>query len=128
MPHCVLDASAVLAVVFEEAGTETVSDALRAGAAMSAVNAAEVAARLHADGWVEAEVALVLDELRVEILPFDRECALLSGRYRPTTRSLGLGLGDRACLATAKLQQRPALTADRAWEALDIGVEIICIR
>ena len=86
---------------------------------MSAVNAAEVAARLHADGWVEAEVALVLDELRVEILPFDRECALLSGRYRPTTRSL---------LATAKLQQRPALTADRAWEALDIGVEIICIR
>ena len=95
---------------------------------MSAVNAAEVAARLHADGWPEAEVALVLDELRAEILPFDRECALVSGRYRSATRNLGLRLGDRACLATANLQQCPAFTADRAWAALDIGVEIVCIR
>ena len=126
--RCVLDASTVLAVVFEEAGTDAVSKAIRSVAAMSAVNAAEVAARLHEDGWLEAEVALVLDEIGIEILPFDHQCALLSGRYRPATRSLGLGLGDRACLTTANLQQCPALTADRAWEALDIGVEVVCIR
>ena len=95
---------------------------------MSAVNAAEVAARLHADGWSDPEVALTLDEIAVKILPFDRECALVSGRYRPLTRSHGLGLGDRACLATANLQGCPALTADRVWTALAIDVEIVCIR
>ena len=95
---------------------------------MSAVNAAEVAARLYADGWSDAEVTLALDETTIEILPFDRECALVSGRYRPLTRSHGLGLGDRACLATANLQRCPAITADRAWTTLAIDVEIVCIR
>ena len=128
MSDCVLDASAVLALVFDEDGAEAVSDAVRAGAAMSTVNAAEVAARLNADGWTDAEVALIFDGLGVEVLPFDLECALLSGSYRRATRSFGLGLGDRACLATARLHERSALTADRVWEALEIGVDIVCIR
>ena len=110
----VLDASAVLAVVFDEPGADAVRQALKSNPAMSAVNA--------------GEVALAFDELGIEILPFDRRCALLSGHYRPATRSLGLGLEDRACLATAHQQERPALTADRAWEALEIDVEVVCIR
>ncbi len=128
MAACVLDASAILAVVFVEPGSDVVAEALRTDAATSAVNAAEVAACLHEDGWVESEVALALDELRVEVLPFDLRCALQSGRYRPATRRQGLGLGDRACLATARLQDVPALTADRAWSRLDLDVEIVCIR
>ena len=59
MPRVVLDASAVLAVILEESGAEVVVEALRSGAAMSAVNVAEVASRLHQDGWTESEVASV---------------------------------------------------------------------
>ena len=86
MPRIVLDASAVLAVILEEPGADVVVEALRSGAAMSTVNVAEVAARLHQDGWSDAEVALVFDSLGIELLPFDPEAALLSGRLRTAAR------------------------------------------
>ena len=129
MPRAVLDASAVLAVVLEEPGADIVAEALRSGAAMSSVNVAEVAARLDQDGWSESEVALVFESLGIEVLPFDREAALLSGRLRGATRRFGLGLGDRACLATGRLHGCPVLTSDRSWQKLEVaGLDIRCIR
>ena len=129
MPRTVLDASAVLAVVLEEPGADVVVEALRSGAAMSTVNVAEVAARLHQDGWSESEVALVFGTLGIEILPFGPEAALSSGQLRTATRHLGLGLGDRACLATGRIEGCPVLTSDRIWRELDgAGIEIRCIR
>ncbi len=129
MPRTVLDASAVLAVILEEPGADVVAAALRSGAAMSTVNVAEVAARLHQDGWPESEVALVFGTLGIEVLPFGPEAALLSGRLRTATRRLGLGLGDRAYLATGRVEACPVLTSDRSWRALDIAdVEVRCIR
>ena len=129
MPRIVLDASAVLAVILEEPGAEVVVEVLRSGAAMSTVNVAEVAARLHQDGWSDAEVALVFESLGIEVLPFGPEAALLSGRLRMATREFGLGLGDRACLASALVEGCPVLTSDRSWQALDIAdADIRCIR
>ena len=94
---------------------------------MSAVNVAEVAAKLNADGWEDADVPLVFEG--IDIVPFDTRQALLSGRYRQATRHLGLGLGGRACLAVAHAAQAPALTADRVWGSLRIeGVKVMCIR
>ena len=128
MKH-VLDASATLAVIFEETGADAVAMALRSGAAMSTVNAAEVSARLHQDRWTDPEVELVFEKLGIELLPFGSEVAMLSGKYRIATRHLGLGLGDRACLATARLEKCPALTADQSWQQLElVGVDIRCIR
>ena len=125
----ILDASAALATILEEDGAGVVAEALRSGAAMSAVNVAEVAARLHQEGWNDSEVALVFDTLGIEILPFDTDAALLSGRYRRPTQALGLGLGDRACIAAARMEGCPALTADRIWTRIVLdGVEIRCIR
>ena len=129
MPLAVLDASATLVVILEEPGADIVVEALRTAAAMSSVNVAEVAARLHQEGWTESEVALVFRALGIEVLPFDTEAALLSGRLRTVTKELGLGLGDRACLATGRLEGRPVLTADRSWQGLDIaGIDVHCIR
>lgn len=129
MVRSVLDASATLAVIFEEQGAEVVTDALRLGAVMSAVNVAEVGARLHQDGWTESEVGFVFENLDIEVLPFTREAALLSARLRSGTRRHGLGLGDRAALATGCLEHCPVLTADRIWQRLDIpGIDIRCIR
>ena len=48
---------------------------------------------------------------------------------RPLTVEGGLSLGDRYCLALAKQEDRPALTAERRWttiaEAADVVVEMI---
>ena len=129
MPRSVLDASAALALILEEQGADLVVEALRSGTAMSAVNVAEVAARLHQDGWTESEVGLVFETLGIEVLPFTREAALLSARLRTVTKRQGLGLGDRAALATGYLEQCPILTSDRVWQRLDLpGIEIRCIR
>ena len=129
MATSLLDASAILAALYEEPGFTRVHDALREGAAISAVNAGEVAAHLRTKDWRAGQVADVFDDLSIEIVPFDRETALLSGAYRPRTRHLGLGLGDRACLATARLLRVPALTADRAWARIDLrGVKVVVIR
>ena len=129
MAQTILDASAMLAVIQEEAGADMVVEALHSGAAMSAVNVAEVAACLCQEGWGDEEVSLVFKELGIRILPFDADTALLSGRYRVATQPLGLGLGDRACLASARIEACPALTADKVWGQLDLtGVDIRCIR
>ena len=129
MARIVLDASAALAVILEEPGADVVVEALRSGAAMSTVNVAEVAACLHQDGWSTSEVALVFDSLGIEVLPFDPESALLSGRLRTATREFGLGLGDRACLASALVEGCPVLTSDRSWQEIGIpDVDIRCIR
>jgi PIN domain nuclease of toxin-antitoxin system len=45
-----------------------------------------------------------------------------------STRHLSLSLGDRACLALAGRLDLPALTADRAWVELDVGVDVRAIR
>ena len=44
------------------------------------------------------------------------------------TRAQGLSLGDRACLALALRLGLPALTTDRAWVELDVGVAVRAAR
>lgn len=96
---------------------------------MSTVSAAEVAAHLRLYDWTAGQVADVFDDLGIELVPFDRATALLSGAYRPKTGHLGLGPGDRACLATARRLRLPVLTADRTWGKLKLrGVEVVVIR
>jgi ribonuclease VapC len=44
------------------------------------------------------------------------------------SRSAGLSLGDRACLALAQQRGCIAVTADRAWADVDLGVGILVVR
>jgi ribonuclease VapC len=61
-------------------------------------------------------------------IDFDRELAVgAAALLRPTTR-FGLSLGDRACLALAALRDLPAVTADRAWAKLDLGIRVEVVR
>ena len=45
-----------------------------------------------------------------------------------STRKAGLSLADRACLALALDLGATAVTADRAWAKVDVGVEVKVIR
>jgi ribonuclease VapC len=63
-----------------------------------------------------------------EVFDFDKEQAKMAGWLRPQTRSLGLSLGDRACLALAIALKAPVYTADRAWKNLKLKIAIHVIR
>jgi PIN domain nuclease of toxin-antitoxin system len=67
-------------------------------------------------------------EYPVTIVPFTQRLAMIAGLLVSRTRDRGLSLGDRACLALAMDLKLPVVTADRAWAALDLGVEIRQVR
>lgn len=127
MNSCVLDASALLALINAEPGSEVVTDVLP-GAAMCSVNFGEVVAKLTDLGWTEAEIREDLDSLDIAVIAFDRDLAYASGRLRSQTKSLGLSFGDRACLALGAQLGIAVLTSDRAWASLALSVKITVIR
>jgi PIN domain nuclease of toxin-antitoxin system len=119
----VLDASALMAVVKAEPGQERVIASLR-DSCISTVNLAEVASKLVDHGLAWPEVELSLQNLELNVHAFDTEQAFIASALRQLTRSRGLSLGDRACLALAQTLNATILTADRAWTGLD-RVELI---
>ncbi len=78
----------------------------------------------------ENEILALFNEMDLEIIPYETNAAIATGGIRSITQKKGLSLGDRDCLATAKLHNRIALTADRVWLDFreEIGVEIKVIR
>lgn len=123
----VLDASAILAVLKQEPGHDKVA-AVAGRSKVSAVNLAEAGSYLTNLGQPIAQATAALGRLGLGIIPFDEAQAIETARLRPLTRSLGLSLGDRASLALARTLRLPAMTADRAWSSLDIGVQVTVIR
>jgi ribonuclease VapC len=123
----VLDASALLALLQAEPGAERVAAALPR-AALSSVNLSEVVAKL-ADGGLPIEaIRASLGALDLDVRSFDEDSAYEAGGLRPATRAHGLSLADRACLALARRLGATALTADRAWIDLEVGVAVEAIR
>jgi ribonuclease VapC len=123
----VLDASALLAYLFGEAGSGRVEEVLHC-ALISAVNLAETVGKATDTGAALEETARQIGRLPVTSVPFDEEQAYLAASLPKETRHKGLSLGDRACLALGMKTSCPVLTADTAWEGLDIAVEVILIR
>jgi PIN domain nuclease of toxin-antitoxin system len=122
----VLDASAVLADIRDEPGAQAVR-ARMADAVISAVNFAEVITKLIDHGQPEAaEVFATTAAYRVVVV--DQALAALAGMLHAETRGTGVSLGDRFCLALAREAGAPAITADRRWMTLDLGIEITLIR
>lgn len=119
----VLDASAVLTAIQREPGTERIEPHLRT-ACISAVNLAEVVGKLQDRGLSEHEIDEVLLLLDLDVRGFDTQMAIVAGKLRSTTRHVGLSLGDRACLALAAQSGATALTTDKAWATLDIGISV----
>ncbi len=127
MSNIVLDASALIAFLKDEVGGATVLAAMP-DAVISSVNLAEVVTRLIDDGFAFEDVRTAIANTSIDTIGFDYEFAFGAGALREPTRAYGLSLGDRACLALAQRLGIPALTADRQWALIDIGVEVRLIR
>ncbi len=127
MTDVVLDASAALAAPNDETGASEVW-ALLPGALISAVNAAEVAAKLVDGGTEVGKAHEFIQRLGLMVISFDETDVVATARLRQRTRAAGLSLGDRACLALAQRYGVTAVTADREWQRVETGVEVLLIR
>jgi len=123
----VLDSSAVLAIINKEPGAEIVAG-LIGDSLLSAVNFAEVITKLvERSGSLErAQKALAILDLNV--VDFDRDLAEQAGGLAAQTKVRGLSLGDRSCLALALRERVPAVTGDRAWQDIKLGIEVRLFR
>ncbi len=128
----VFDSSAVLAAVFQEPGGEGVVAMWADGENLiSAVNYAEIVAKLNERGMSDADVLTVMEGVPLTLVDFDQTTAHASGLLRKTTQALGLSLGDRACIALAQTRSAEVVTADKEWaqvRGIVLGIEVRLIR
>jgi PIN domain nuclease of toxin-antitoxin system len=142
----VLDSSALLAYWLDEPGADVVTVAVAAeGAVVAAPNFAEALTKLVdrspdlADKLPSVSPRLAGEEAptlpgiplaggAISVEPFTIVDAVLCAKLRSATRSLGLSLGDRACLGLAQRLGLRALTADREWAKLSLEMSIEVIR
>ena len=127
MSKIIFDASTLLALINDEKGSDLVNEHLP-DAVMSAINVSEVAACLINLGMPNSDSKNIINSLIANIEIFDSEQAYIAADLRSKTKSLGLSLGDRACLSLAIAKDLPILTADKAWLKLKIGVNIKSIQ
>ena len=120
----VLDASAVLAVIFREDGIDKVMAQI-SDSVMSVVNLCEVLTASARKGLDARTVKSLLDELGILWTAPDDVDALVASGF---PSDLGLSLGDRFCLALAAERGVPVLTGDRAWTRLAPAIDIELIR
>lgn len=113
MTTAVLDSSALLAFLLNEAGGDAVGDVLDAGAACSTVNLSEVVQKLRVAGGDWRIAGAILEGMGLVV-----ESAIAGDAVKAAelwSEAPHLSLADRFCLATAHRLGVPAWTADRAW-------------
>ena len=94
----VLDASAALALIFEEPGQQRVLDAILDGAEMTTANFAGVATRYVLRGASAADLSELRNGLAVMLVPIDEDLVVRAAPMAP-----GLGGGAAAVGVVAKV-------------------------
>jgi len=123
----VLDASALLALLHKEHGSELVERNLP-GAALLTVNYSEVLKKTVEKGGALSSADSFIRQLQLQIITFDELLASDTAALWDKTRKSGLSLADRSCLALGRSMNRTVLTADKRWAELDVGVKVKLIR
>ena len=97
---------------------------------VSAANQAEITAKALDRGGTPDAIHTILAELSYSVIDIKAEDGVQAGLMRLVTRSAGLSLGDRLCLAVAQRLKTRVFTADRAWSSVAqaLGLEVCCIR
>lgn len=127
MSKLVFDASAALAHLHKEPGGD-VFGRDSADGALSAVNHAEVFANLIEHGVTFDQASYTLERLGYDVLEADQHRAQEAGALLARVRRRGVSLADAFCLSFARELGLPAVTGDRKWKTLDLGVEVTLIR
>lgn len=95
-----LDASAVMALLHDEAGSSVVVDAIAAGTTISVVNWAEVLSKVAGEGddpeAVASRLGVTGDEVVIWVEALTAADCIEVAHMRPITKARGLSLADRA--------------------------------
>ena len=120
-----VDASAVLAWLFDERGAGAVQGVLGASA-LSAVNLAEVLYRCDEVGMPTRTIERDLEAIGVRMEPFAAGDARRVEEVRRVGRRQGvrLSIADCCCLATGMRLDLPVVGGDEAWPTLRLGIEV----
>lgn len=117
----------MLAYVNGEPGGSRVTPLLE-GAAISAVNLAEVATKMLDNGKTWALIHEPITQMGFVVISFDQDQAHEAAKLRSGTRAYGLSMADRACIGLGVRLGLPVYTAERVWARLDVGATIVVIR
>lgn len=113
-----LDASALLAVLFAEPGGDAVERIID-DCTIHAVNLAETMRKLLQTGVTPRKAENVLDSLDLEVntilTPAEARAA---GQLAFHARDSGLSIGDCVCLSVSAQMGQTAVTADRRWSGI----------
>jgi PIN domain nuclease of toxin-antitoxin system len=123
----VYDSSALLAIILGEPGSD-VARANITNAMVCSINLAEIFSRAEDKGIPVSMTEQFLTGKAVRFVDFDAELARSVGAMRAETRSRGLSIGDRACIALALRERATVVTADRVWADLDLPCKVELIR
>lgn len=130
-PKAVLDASAVLAWLFEEKGSETVQK-LAGYSVITAADLSEVLYRAAAEGYKYpvAELATLLSKAGFAVIANTPEDATVAATLIAASHKTGghLSLGDGLCLAAGIRLDLPVVASDQEWETLDLPIKVIPFR
>ncbi len=130
----IVDASAALAYLQGESGSNVMDDALdQCPSWISAVNYCEIVSKLLEKGMPPPEARMVMQDFGADIIDFNQELASRAAALRNPTRAIDASLGDRACLALAQHATEKAIvpvvyTAEQSWSKLKWPFKIILIR
>jgi PIN domain nuclease of toxin-antitoxin system len=120
----VLDASAVLAVIYDEPGADVAFSAF-SGGLLSSVNAAEVMSKLARENVAPEAARQKLARFGLIIVAASEDQAVRAAALHERP---GFSIADRFCIALAQDRGAPVVTADRVWADHDLGVEVELIR
>jgi PIN domain nuclease of toxin-antitoxin system len=122
----VLDTSALLAMMQDAPGGSLVGVKLH-NSAISTLNLTEVLDYCNEHDLPTTSMVKDLRALGLEIHPFTEEDAHHVADLG-TRLERQLSVADRACVALAHRLSLPALSADRSWKQLDLGIEVRVLR
>lgn len=120
MTPVVLDTSAILAIINNEAGSEVVR-ALLSHSIVSSVNIAETSAILVSRYKIPlADVKTLINQLIGNVINFTEEQAYIVAELEVANREKGLGLSlaDKACISLGVSLDTTIYTADKIWAEL----------
>lgn len=133
MKTTVLDASALLAMLFGEPGVDDMRAVFHHAAAtdrpvlISAVNWAETLYRIscrQGEAGLQT-VRLLADHGALHVVAVDAELAALAATYKAAGR---LGLADAFAAALARHRKAELVTADREFKSVEKEIKIVWLR
>lgn len=133
MKPLVLDSSALLTLLFDEPGAETMEAIMHRAAEkeqsmlMTGINWAEVCYRVKKREGTQAlaRAGEFATNTPIEIVPVDRELAELAATYKAADQ---LGLADAFAAALAKNRKADLVTADREFKAVENEFKIVWLK